>query len=164
MISPLRNLEDNEGKLGDVESKAHFAAYKKVIAADLGVFCTETVRVITAYLLPMHSGHSDEAEVFYHELLAHQFKFMATYCEEDGGEDYTAKAKEHYTAAMGIARKTLSDNDTLWLKVVNNASVFYVDVLQQPNKGYALAEKAYRTALLSFPPVPISKKEKYQQL
>ena len=140
----LTSIEQKEEKKekGQVEK---VKKYKQGIEKELKTYCDKILELIDHTLLP--STPADEAKVFYNKMKADYFRYLAEFQKGEAKDASSNKALEAYQAAYDVALEKLTSTHPIRLGLALNFSVFYYEIMQQPEKAVDMAKKAFDEAI-----------------
>lgn len=118
--------------------------FKKKIEEELNKFCNEIIGLLDQYLVP--GSNDNEAKVFYLKMKADYFRYISEYASGDQKKKVADGANQAYTQASEIS-KDLPTTNPIRLGLALNYSVFYYEVLNEPQKACALAKQAFDDAI-----------------
>jgi len=140
----LTSIEQKEEKKekGQVDK---VKKYKQDIEKELKAYCDKILNLIDSTLLV--STTADEAKVFYNKMKADYCRYLAEFQKGEAKDASSNKALEAYKAAYEIAEEKLASTHPIRLGLALNFSVFYYEILQQPEKAIEMAKKAFEEAI-----------------
>jgi len=140
----LTSVEQKEEKKekGQVEK---VRKYKQAIEKELRTYCEKVLTLLDQTLLP--ATNSDEAKVFYFKMKADYYRYLAEFQKGEAKDASSNKALEAYQGAYGVAQEKLATTHPIRLGLALNFSVFYYEIMQQPEKAVEMAKKAFDDAI-----------------
>merc|ERR1712110_522695 len=90
--------------------------------------------------------NGDESEVFYLKMCGDYYRYLCESFQSDCDE-IKRNVEKYYTKAMVIAEANLKVTHPTRLALANNLSVFYYEILKEPEKACDLAKKAFDAAI-----------------
>eukprot|EP00826_Nyctotherus_ovalis_P040750 TRINITY_DN4040_c0_g1_i1.p1 TRINITY_DN4040_c0_g1~~TRINITY_DN4040_c0_g1_i1.p1 ORF type:complete len:243 (+),score=109.03 TRINITY_DN4040_c0_g1_i1:275-1003(+) len=140
----LTSIEQKEEKKenGQVEK---VKKYKQDIEAEIKNYCEKILSLIDNNLLK--SASSDEAKVFFNKMKADYYRYLAEFQKGEAKNTSSNKALEAYQNAYEIAENRLTSTDPIRLGLCLNFSVFYYEIMQQPEKAIEMAKKSFDDAI-----------------
>jgi 14-3-3 protein epsilon len=130
-----------EGKHQDDHVKI-IQQYRAQVEAELATACNDIITLIEATLLPAAS--TDESKVFFYKMKGDYHRYHA---EVGSAEQQKDLALQSYQKASELATASLAPTHPVRLGLALNFSVFYYEILKQPEKGCALAKQAFDDAV-----------------
>ena len=137
----LSSIEQKESQRATSQHDDLIRQYKKQVEAELGEICKDLLTLLDSYLIP--SAATEEAKVFLYKMKGDYHRYWAEVVE---GEDQRSKAHEAYTKATEYA-VSLKPTSPIRLGLALNFSVFYYEILKNPEKGCQLARAAFDDAV-----------------
>jgi len=141
----LQSVEQSEVAKGNEKRVKLIQSYRTVVEKELDEVCGEILGLLDQYLIP--SASSVEASVFYLKMKADYHRYLAEFKTEDDRKDASDKTLEAYKAAQEKAMSELPSTNPIRLGLALNFSVFYYEVLNQPEQACALAKQAFDEAI-----------------
>ena len=140
----LTSVEQKEEKKekGQVEK---VKKYKQGIEKELKVYCEKILDLVDKTL--MTTSTSDEAKVFYQKMKGDYCRYLAEFQKGEAKDGSSNTALEAYQAAYSVAQEKLSSTHPIRLGLALNFSVFYYEIMQQPDKAVEMAKKAFDDAI-----------------
>lgn len=130
--------EDGDRKLAMVTN------YKKKIEEDLDKTCQEILQHIDDDLLSAE-GLDAESRVFYLKMKGDYYRYLAEF-KGAGGKEAQEFSLTAYKAATDAA-KDLAPTHPIRLGLALNFSVFYYEIVKEPDRACSLAKEAFDTAI-----------------
>ena len=119
--------------------------YKSKIESELNVLCDEVIGLID--LILKNSNLGAEAKIFYLKMKGDYYRYMSEYKTGDEHAKVAKSAQENYEQATLLATSELKTTHPILLGLALNYSVFYYEVLNDPNKACQMAKKAFDDAI-----------------
>ncbi|KAI8987417.1 14-3-3 family protein epsilon [Mycotypha africana] len=141
IVSSIEQKEENKGHEAQVEK---IKAYRNKIEQELYDVCNDILALLKDYLIP--SAEAGEAKVFYYKMQGDYHRYIAEYATGDARKASADAAHEAYKKASEIAAE-LATTHPIRLGLALNFSVFYYEILNQPNKACELAKQAFDDAI-----------------
>ena len=114
--------------------------------AELERICKELLDVLEQFLLPQDK--SPEGQVFYWKMAGDYWRYLAEFASGDDRQTKAQKAKEKYDQATRVAiDQGLPPTNPIRLGLALNYSVFYYEILNQPQEACTLAKTAFDDAI-----------------
>jgi len=117
--------------------------YKKTVEQELSSICKDVLHLLTTILLKNEKIDPEE-RVFYFKMKGDYHRYMSEYLTDQ--KETIGDAKAAYTDAMEAA-KTLSPTNPIRLGLALNFSVFYYEILDEPDQACKLAKNAFDKAV-----------------
>ena len=141
VLASIEQKEEKKDK-GQVEK---VRKYKQVIEKELKTYCDKILDLVDQNLIPNTS--SDEAKVFYQKMKGDYCRYLAEFQKGEAKDASSNKALASYQASYEIAQEKLASTHPIRLGLVLNFSVFYYEIIQQPDKAIEMAKKAFDDAI-----------------
>lgn len=131
--------------------------YRTKVEGELNSLCEDILNMLKDQLIP--SSTQTEERVFYLKMAGDYYRYLAELGSADEGEGATSpveKAKEHYLAAVeassagygeGDKGEPLLKTNPILLGLTLNFSVFYYEILGEPEKACELAKNGFDSAV-----------------
>eukprot|EP01084_Bolivina_argentea_P280215 479204_1 len=126
--------------LDEDNKEDYYISYKTLLKSELKQICEQSIDLLTTYILPLITNNADETEVFYNKSLGDYYRYLAE-CFDD--IIYKKNTEKYYEIAMDIAENNLNETHPTRLGLALNFSVFYNEILKQPEKACNLAKRAF---------------------
>lgn len=139
IISSIELKEEQKGNTNNVKV---IKDYKKTIQIEFSDICKDILGLLDGSLIP--EAKTGESSVFFYKMKGDYHRYFA---EIDAGEDQKKAALEAYTEASKIAHESLAPTHPIRLGLALNFSVFYNEILKNPEKGCSLAKTAFDEAV-----------------
>eukprot|EP01013_Petalomonas_cantuscygni_P040674 TRINITY_DN72777_c0_g1_i1.p2 TRINITY_DN72777_c0_g1~~TRINITY_DN72777_c0_g1_i1.p2 ORF type:complete len:255 (-),score=69.83 TRINITY_DN72777_c0_g1_i1:940-1704(-) len=143
--SSWRVISSVEAREEAKENPTHLSliqAYRNKIETELSNICGDLLKLLDDFLIP--ACRSDEAKVFFGKMKGDYHRYHA---EVSLGSDEKEAARNAYQEAWNLAVTSLRNTHPVRLGLALNFSVFYYEILKQPEKGCELAKHAFDDAV-----------------
>ncbi|XP_059144651.1 14-3-3 protein zeta-like [Physella acuta] len=148
--SAWRVVSSIESKTEGSEKKLEMAKkYRETIEEELKSICNEVLDLLSKYLIQKaqdDSAHHD-SHVFYLKMQGDYYRYLS---EVSVGEDRkvnVAKSNEAYKKATEIAKEKMQPTHPIRLGLALNFSVFYYEIMNEPDEACKLAKAAFDDAI-----------------
>jgi len=141
----LSSIEQKEKSKENEANVARVKAYSKKVEKELNDLCNDALRILDEHLIK--STASDESKVFYYKMKGDYFRYMAEFSSEEERKKAAESALAAYQQASKIAAEALPPTHPIRLGLALNFSVFYYEILNEPDKACELAKKAFDDAI-----------------
>jgi 14-3-3 protein epsilon len=138
-IEQKEKSKDNEAHVKLVRE------YGAKVEKELGDICTDVLRVLDDHLIK--SSESNESKVFYHKMKGDYYRYMAEFTPAQARQAYIDSGLKAYQEASRIATESLPPTHPIRLGLALNFSVFYYEIIVEPEKACELAKKAFDDAI-----------------
>ncbi|ONK60881.1 uncharacterized protein A4U43_C08F23680 [Asparagus officinalis] len=126
--------------------------YKGKIEAELDEICNRILGLLDSHLIP--AAESAEAKVFYWKMKGDYYRYLAEFKIGDEKRSKAEKTLEAYVQAQEIAFANLSSTHPVRLGLALNYSVFYFEILNQPEMACSVAKQAFEDAIADLDSLP----------
>lgn len=149
VLSTLIGREKERGN-----DRAHDVAvqYRESVEKRLRERCREILDQLEKNLVP--HAETDESKVFFYKMAGDYNRYMAEFSTGDDKKAASEAALAAYDRANTLATSSLPTTNPVRLGLALNFSVFYYEVLGQPDRAIDLAQKAFDAALGEMNSVP----------
>lgn len=150
ILSSLEGKEKEKKKDGG-ENTEMLADYRKQVEGELKKICEEILGVLENDLIP----HDEQIEpkVFYHKMKGDYYRYLAEFAKASERQTAAENSLTSYKAATDLATnggeggKGLKPTNPIRLGLALNFSVFFYEILNDPQKACNLAKKAFDDAI-----------------
>ncbi len=142
VLSSIEKKENNKGNASNVEKVKY---YKRQIEEELTKICQDILALLENHLIP--KTHSEEAQVFFFKMKGDYYRYIAEYAVADKRNAAAQKALSSYAEAHEVAQKSLASTHPVKLGLALNYSVFYYEIMQNPEKACKMARDAFDEAI-----------------
>jgi 14-3-3 protein epsilon len=173
----LSSIEAKEKEKGESERADQVAQYRARVEAELDRICYELLRLLDESLLP--KDNTTEGQVFYWKMAGDYYRYLAEFSTGDDRKNKVlcvwhvlcvwgpcwVKAVRVMMQAQAAARKyeeatkngqSLPATNPIRLGLALNYSVFYYEILNQPQEACTLAKTAFDDAISELDRLPVS--------
>mmetsp|Transcript_25142 Transcript_25142/g.30422 ORF Transcript_25142/g.30422 Transcript_25142/m.30422 type:complete len:264 (-) Transcript_25142:343-1134(-) len=141
----LSSIESKEKSKGNEAHEKAIKDYRNRVEAELNQICKDILETLNDYLIPASS--SGESKVFYLKMKGDYFRYLAEFQTGDARKEAAEQALVSYKSATDIANTDLATTHPIRLGLALNFSVFYYEVLNQPDQACSLAKAAFDEAI-----------------
>lgn len=141
----VSSVEQKEKSKGNDEAAQRSASYRTSIEGELDEICETILDILGSHLIGKAS--TGESKVFYYKMKGDYFRYIAEYKVDDKKTEASEKAKEAYQEAMQVAKNDLLVTHPIRLGLALNFSVFYYEVLNNPEEACKMARQAFEDAI-----------------
>lgn len=140
----LQSIEQSEQAKGNDKRVKLIQKYRAVVEKELDDVCGEILNLLDHHLVP--SATTCEASVFYLKMKADYHRYLSEYKNDEAKADAADKTLGAYQAAK-VKADELPSTNPIRLGLALNFSVFYYEVMNQPDQACTLARKAFDDAI-----------------
>eukprot|EP00798_Chlamydomonas_sp_ICE-L_P010341 gene10341-8277_t len=141
----LQSVEQSEVAKGNDKRVKLIQKYRATVEKELDNICGEILDLLDKYLVP--SATTCEASVFYLKMKADYHRYLAEFKTDDPRKEAADNTLGAYKAAQDKATAELSSTNPIRLGLALNFSVFYYEVMNQPDQACSLAKQAFDEAI-----------------
>ncbi len=141
----LTSIEKKENNKGNAQNVDKVKYYKRQIEEELTRICQDILALLEQHLIP--KTNSDEAKVFFFKMKGDYYRYIAEYAVADKRNAAAQKALSAYGDAHDVAQKSLASTHPVKLGLALNYSVFYYEIMQNPEKACKMARDAFDEAI-----------------
>lgn len=135
----LQSVEQSEVAKGNEKRVKLIQKYRTVVEKELDDICGEILELLDKHLIP--SASTCEASVFYLKMKADYLRYLSEFKTDADRKDAADKTLMAYNAAQDKALAELPSTNPIRLGLALNFSVFYYEVMNQPEKACNLAKQ-----------------------
>lgn len=141
----ISSIEQKEEAMGHEKNATVNQEYRHSIENELNQICTDILKLLDNNLIP--SAKSGESKVFYYKMKGDYHRYVAEFSSGDDRQESAQKSLVAYKFATDIAMTDLAPTHPIRLGLALNFSVFYFEILDDPNAACALAKQAFDDAI-----------------
>ena len=142
VLTSIEKKENNKGNANNVEKVRY---YRSQIEEELTKVCQDILVLLEKHIIP-HTN-SEEAKVFFYKMRGDYYRYIAEYALADKRNAAAQKALSAYQEAHEIAQKDLASTHPVKLGLALNFSVFYYEIMQNPEKACKMARDSFDEAI-----------------
>ncbi|KAF4666226.1 hypothetical protein FOZ61_010043 [Perkinsus olseni] len=141
----VSSVEQKESSKGNTTNADIAKGYREKVEAELQEICDKILALLDKYLIP--SSKSGESQVFYYKMKGDYYRYIAEFSSGDTKSKAADDAYQAYKEATSIAQKELLVTHPIRLGLALNFSVFYYEVLNQPDEACKMARQSFEDAI-----------------
>jgi len=141
IISSIEQKEESRGKEDHLKKTRE---YRKKVEKELRDICSDILDVLDQHLILKST--SDESKVFYYKMKGDYHRYLAESASDDRRKESANLALEAYKQASEIGAE-LPPTNPIRLGLALNFSVFYYEIMNQPDQAINLAKNAFDQAI-----------------
>jgi 14-3-3 protein epsilon len=141
----ISSIEQKEKTKNNDANVTKIKSYAGKIEKELNDICADVMDVLDNHLI--NNATAEESKVFYHKMKGDYFRYKAEFTAEDKRKEASQHSLEAYQKALEIAEAQLPTTNPIRLGLALNFSVFYFEILNEPQKACDLAKKAFDEAI-----------------
>lgn len=135
----LQSVEQSEVAKGNEKRVKLIQKYRSAVEKELDNVCGEILELLDSHLIP--SASTCEASVFYLKMKADYHRYLSEFKVDNDRKEAAEKTLMAYNAAQEKALAELPSTNPIRLGLALNFSVFYYEVMNQPEKACNLAKQ-----------------------
>jgi len=144
--SSWRIISSIEGKCDKGEKKHAIATeYRQKVEKELKDICDVVLDLLDKQLIPKAS--TGESKVFYLKMKGDYYRYLAEVEIGDARKEIMSNSQHAYKDAFDVATKEMPPTHPIRLGLALNYSVFYYEILCDPEKACELAKNAFDDAI-----------------
>mmetsp|Transcript_16257 Transcript_16257/g.18290 ORF Transcript_16257/g.18290 Transcript_16257/m.18290 type:complete len:251 (-) Transcript_16257:9-761(-) len=147
-LSTLEQKEESKGS----KHLPLLKEYKKKVETELDKVCEECLSILDEKLIPVSAN--TESKVFYLKMKGDYYRYLSEYATGDRHKTVSEEALKAYQSATEICEKELNTTHPIRLGLALNFSVFYYEVMGNPEKACSLAKSAFDEAITDLDNLP----------
>ncbi|CDJ47003.1 14-3-3 protein, putative [Eimeria brunetti] len=144
----ISSVEQKEANRNHMTNKGLAASYRQKVETELNKICQEILALLTDKLLPRTTD--SESRVFYYKMKGDYYRYISEFSNEEGKKASAEQAEDSYKRATDTAEAELPSTHPIRLGLALNYSVFYYEILNQPQKACEMAKLAFDDAITEF--------------
>jgi len=119
--------------------------YREKVEKELKDICEDVLLLLDKHLI--ESSSSSESKVFYLKMKGDYYRYLAEVASGDGKKKIMDSSQESYSGAFETAKQEMPPTHPIRLGLALNYSVFYYEILNNPEKACDLAKNAFDDAI-----------------
>merc|ERR1712113_207574 len=144
--SSWRVISSIEAKCDDGDKKKAYALeYRNKVEKELQEICNVVLGLLDKHLIPKST--SGESKVFYLKMKGDYYRYLAEVATGNERKDIMNQSQEAYKGAFDVAQKEMPPTHPIRLGLALNYSVFYYEILNDPEQACSLAKTAFDDAI-----------------
>jgi len=141
----ISSVEQKESSKGNEEAGKRAAEYRLTVEKELDDICEKILKLLDDNLIP--NSNTGESKVFYSKMKGDYYRYIAEYKADDAKKTAADNAHDAYKEAMNVAKSELLVTHPIRLGLALNFSVFYYEVLNNPEEACKMARQAFEDAI-----------------
>lgn len=141
----ISSIEQKENNKGNSDNEATVKTYKNQIEEELEDICNDILNTLSEFLVP--SAEEGESKVFYKKMQGDYYRYLAEFSNGDKQSTASNDALEAYKEAQKIGDTNLPPTHPIRLGLALNFSVFYYEIMNNPQNACSLAKRAFDDAI-----------------
>jgi len=150
--SAWRVVSSIEQKTESSEKKVNMAKqYRETIEEELKQICNDVLELLTKHLIQKAKDSTDQddsdSHVFYLKMQGDYYRYLSEVSLGEDRKDNVKKSNDAYNEASEIAKQKMQPTHPIRLGLALNFSVFYYEIMSEPDKACKLAKAAFDDAI-----------------
>lgn len=141
----ISSVEQKEKSKNNSTNVTLAGQYRTKIEDELNKICKDILELLDLHLIT--AATSSESRVFYYKMKGDYFRYISEFSPDGQKEEPAKKAQEAYEAATEIAAQELSPTHPIRLGLALNFSVFYYEIMNNPEQACKMAQQAFDDAI-----------------
>lgn len=143
--SSWRVISSIEQKTESNEKRQQMAKeYRTKVEEELKTICKDVLTLLDDHLIP--KAINAESKVFYLKMKGDYYRYLAEVAVKER-DSIVVCSSEAYKEALGIAKAQMAPTHPIRLGLALNFSVFYYEILNEPDNACHLAKEAFDDAI-----------------
>ncbi|XP_018599261.1 tyrosine 3-monooxygenase/tryptophan 5-monooxygenase activation protein, theta polypeptide a [Scleropages formosus] len=144
--SAWRVIASIEQKTEGSDNKVAMAKeYREKVEAELKNICKEVLELLDKYLIVKSTN--PESKVFYLKMKGDYYRYLAEVASEHDKKETIKSSQDAYQEAFDISKKDMQPTHPIRLGLALNFSVFFYEILNNPEQACILAKQAFDDAI-----------------
>eukprot|EP01066_Platyproteum_vivax_P010112 Platyproteum_vivax@DN4498_c0_g1_i3.p1 len=141
----ISSVEQKEKTKGHASNVTLAGEYRNKVEGELYTICNDILSLLDDHLIK--AATSAESKVFYYKMKGDYFRYISEFSPEGQKQEPAQKAQEAYEAATSIATTDLNSTHPIRLGLALNFSVFYYEIMNNPEQACKMAQQAFDEAI-----------------
>jgi len=141
----VSSVETKEKCKGNTVHSQNAEEYRKKVEKELSDICNAILLLLDKFLIPASS--TGESKVFYYKMKGDYYRYISEFSSEANRQTVANAAAEAYKEATTIAQTDLFPTHPIRLGLALNYSVFYYEILNNPEEACRMARQAFEDAI-----------------
>jgi 14-3-3 protein epsilon len=142
IISSIEQKEESKANEAHVKLVKN---YRTKVEEELTKICQDILDLLDQNLIP--NSTTAESKVFYYKMKGDYHRYLAEFSSGTKRKEAADNAMAAYTQAQTESEKNLAPTHPIRLGLALNFSVFYYEILNNPDSACKLAKKAFDEAI-----------------
>uniref|UniRef100_A0A3P8ZB92 14-3-3 domain-containing protein n=1 Tax=Esox lucius TaxID=8010 RepID=A0A3P8ZB92_ESOLU len=130
---------------GNEKKQAMAKEYREKIETELQDICNDVLGLLDKYLIA--NATAAESKVFYLKMKGDYYRYLSEVAAGDAKKTTVDNSQQAYQDAFDISKKEMQPTHPIRLGLALNFSVFYYEILNNPEKACTLAKTAFDEAI-----------------
>ncbi|VDO03531.1 unnamed protein product [Rodentolepis nana] len=125
---------------------------REEIEKELQATCKEILELLEKTLVP--AAKTAESQIFFLKMKGDYHRYVAEFCTNEERKTASENSLIAYKQATEVAEKEMPTTNPIRLGLALNFSVFYYEIMNDPNHACELAKKAFEAAVAELDSLP----------
>jgi 14-3-3 protein epsilon len=149
----LSSIEQREEqKASDSPRLPLIKKFRSQVEKELSKICHDVVEILEKHLIP--NASLAEAKVFFYKMKGDYYRYLAEFLTGDERKTASESSLTAYKEASSIAATELTPTHPIRLGLALNYSVFYYEIMNNPDRACQLAKQAFDDAIAELDSLP----------
>jgi len=141
----ISSVEQKEKSKGNPSNVFLAGQYRGKVEDELNKICHDILDLLDEHLIK--AATTSESKVFYYKMKGDYFRYISEFSPEGQKEEPAKRAQEAYESATQIATSELNSTHPIRLGLALNFSVFYYEIMNNPEQACKMAQQAFDEAI-----------------
>eukprot|EP00386_Alphamonas_edax_P009345 GDKI01030767.1.p1 GENE.GDKI01030767.1~~GDKI01030767.1.p1 ORF type:complete len:255 (-),score=116.15 GDKI01030767.1:438-1202(-) len=141
----VSSVEQKEKNKNNAENIPRCEAYRQKIELELQKICATILNLLDQFLIP--HAQTGESKVFYYKMKGDYHRYISEFSADPAKGQASENAHQSYKEAMQVAQAELFPTHPIRLGLALNYSVFYYEILNDPQEACRMARQAFEDAI-----------------
>jgi len=141
----ISSVEQKEKSKGNPSNVLLAGQYRSKVEDELNKICHDILELLDEHLIK--AATTSESKVFYYKMKGDYFRYISEFSPEGQKEEPAKRAQEAYESATNIATSELNSTHPIRLGLALNFSVFYYEIMNNPEQACKMAQQAFDEAI-----------------
>eukprot|EP01066_Platyproteum_vivax_P012893 Platyproteum_vivax@DN5861_c0_g1_i1.p1 len=142
IVSSVEQKEQNKGNTANHERAKNL---RLKIEQELNDVCNQILKLVDDHLLKKFTN--DEPAVFYLKMTGDYYRYISEFSVDEAKSNAATSAQEAYQQATTMAAEILPPTNPVRLGLALNHSVFFYEILSNPDEARRIAKEAFEDAM-----------------
>jgi 14-3-3 protein epsilon len=149
IVSSIASNKDNKNT---PDNTAKILKYREKIEDEMDKICQDILSLLDDKLIP--NAEPGESKVFYLKMKGDYHRYLAEFARDDERKKVAQQSLDAYTNATNVSSVELSPTHPIRLGLALNFSVFYYEIMNQPQSACFLAKESFDEAINELDSLP----------
>jgi len=145
VVSSIEQKSETNDKKSDLAKK-----YREKVEGELKDICNGVLKLLSDNLIPKAEEDSThDSHVFYLKMQGDYYRYLSEVSQGDERKNHVKSSNNAYKDATKIAKEKMPTTHPIRLGLALNFSVFYYEIMNNPDEACELAKCAFDEAIAS---------------